>query len=44
VLNRSGEPGVVREVQYVGSLTRFVVELDSGEQLDVEQQNREPSA
>ena len=44
VLNRSGEPGVVREVQYVGSITRFVVELDSGEQLVVVQQNREPSA
>ena len=43
-LNGTGEPGVVREVQYVGSITRYVVELDSGEQLVVLQQNREPSA
>ena len=43
-INGSGEPGVVREVQYVGSITRYVVELDSGEELVVVQQNREPSA
>ena len=42
-MNGSGEPGVVREVQYVGSITRYVVELDSGEELVVVQQNREPS-
>jgi putative spermidine/putrescine transport system ATP-binding protein len=40
----TGEPGVVREVQYVGSVTRYVVELDTGEQLVVLRQNSEPSS
>jgi putative spermidine/putrescine transport system ATP-binding protein len=35
------EPGVVREVIYVGSVTRFVVELDGGGRLTVESQNVE---
>jgi putative spermidine/putrescine transport system ATP-binding protein len=36
-----GEPGVVREVVYLGSVTRFVVELDSGETLVALRQNSE---
>jgi putative spermidine/putrescine transport system ATP-binding protein len=43
-LNGTGEPGVVREVQYVGSITRYVVELETGEQLVVMRQNSEPSS
>jgi putative spermidine/putrescine transport system ATP-binding protein len=39
-----GEPGVVREVQYVGAVTRYVVELESGERLVVVRQNLEPSS
>ena len=44
----SGEPGVVRDVQYAGSFTRYVVELvgtDSkpGERLVVVRQNLESS-
>jgi putative spermidine/putrescine transport system ATP-binding protein len=38
------EPGVVREVVYLGSVTRFVVELDRGETLVVVRQNLETSA
>jgi putative spermidine/putrescine transport system ATP-binding protein len=44
VLNGSaGEPGVVKDVQYAGAITRFVVELDSGERLVVVRQNTEAS-
>jgi putative spermidine/putrescine transport system ATP-binding protein len=39
----SGEPGVVKDVQYAGSVTRYVVELDSGERLVVVRQNLESS-
>jgi putative spermidine/putrescine transport system ATP-binding protein len=35
------EPGVVREVVYVGAVTRFVVELDEGGRLTVVSQNVE---
>jgi putative spermidine/putrescine transport system ATP-binding protein len=38
-----GEPGVVQEVQYVGAVTRYVVQLDSGERLVVVRQNLESS-
>jgi putative spermidine/putrescine transport system ATP-binding protein len=46
---RGDESGVVREIQYVGSVTRYVVELDGtdsqpGERLVVVQQNTEPSS
>ena len=42
VMNGSaGEPGVVKDVQYAGSVTRYVVELDSGERLVVVRQNLE---
>jgi putative spermidine/putrescine transport system ATP-binding protein len=40
---KAGEPGVVRDVQYAGSVTRYVVELDSGERLVVVRQNLESS-
>jgi putative spermidine/putrescine transport system ATP-binding protein len=40
----AGEPGVVREVHYVGSVTRYVVELDSGDRLMVVRQNLETSS
>ena len=36
--------GVVREVVYVGDVTRFVVELDAGGQLVALQQNLETSS
>jgi putative spermidine/putrescine transport system ATP-binding protein len=36
--------GIVREVAYLGSVTRYVVELDSGETLVVVRQNLETSA
>jgi putative spermidine/putrescine transport system ATP-binding protein len=39
----TGEPGVVKDVQYAGSVTRYVVELDSGERLVVVRQNFEES-
>jgi len=39
----AGEPGVVKDVQYAGSVTRYVVELDSGERLVVVRQNLESS-
>ncbi|MES1246541.1 MAG: ABC transporter ATP-binding protein [Actinomycetota bacterium] len=38
------ESGIVREVQYVGAVTRYVVELDAGDRLVVVQQNLEPSS
>jgi putative spermidine/putrescine transport system ATP-binding protein len=40
----AGEAGVVREVHYVGAVTRYVVELDSGERLMVVRQNLETSS
>jgi putative spermidine/putrescine transport system ATP-binding protein len=39
-----GEAGVVREVVYVGMVTRFIVDLDSGGQLVVVRQNLETSS
>src|SRR5262249_20642342 len=39
----TGEPGVVKDVQYAGSVTRYVVEIDSGERLVVVRQNLEDS-
>jgi putative spermidine/putrescine transport system ATP-binding protein len=39
-----GEPGVVREVVYVGSVTRYLVDLDSGGELVVVRQNLELSS
>ncbi|HEY3541774.1 MAG TPA: ABC transporter ATP-binding protein [Gaiellaceae bacterium] len=39
----SPEAGVVKDVQYAGSVTRYVVELDSGERLVVVRQNLEAS-
>jgi putative spermidine/putrescine transport system ATP-binding protein len=39
-----GEPGVVREVVYVGMVTRYVVDLDSGGELVVVRQNLETSS
>ena len=39
----AGEPGVVKDVQYAGAVTRYVVELDSGERLVVVRQNLESS-
>ena len=40
----SGERGRIREVVYVGMFTRFVVELDSGGELSVVEQNLETSS
>jgi putative spermidine/putrescine transport system ATP-binding protein len=40
----AGEAGTVREVQYIGSITRYVVQLDSGERLTVITQNLETSS
>jgi putative spermidine/putrescine transport system ATP-binding protein len=39
-----GEPGAVREVVYVGMVTRYVVDLDSGGALVVVRQNLETSS
>jgi putative spermidine/putrescine transport system ATP-binding protein len=39
----TGEPGVVQDVQYAGAVTRYVVQLDSGERLVVVRQNLEAS-
>jgi putative spermidine/putrescine transport system ATP-binding protein len=39
-----GEPGAVREVVYVGMVTRFVVDLDAGGELVVVRQNLETSS
>lgn len=40
----AGEPGHIREVVYVGSFTRYIVELDSGGELTVVRQNLETSS
>ncbi|HVS85417.1 MAG TPA: ABC transporter ATP-binding protein [Gaiellaceae bacterium] len=39
-----GAPGTVREVVYVGMVTRYIVELDSGGELVVVRQNLETSS
>jgi putative spermidine/putrescine transport system ATP-binding protein len=39
-----GEPGVIRDVVYVGMVTRYIVELDSGGELVVVRQNLETSS
>jgi putative spermidine/putrescine transport system ATP-binding protein len=39
-----GEPGAVREVVYVGMVTRYIVDLDSGGELVVVRQNLETSS
>jgi len=45
VMNGSGgEAGVVQDVQYAGAVTRYVVQLDSGERLVVVRQNLEASS
>jgi putative spermidine/putrescine transport system ATP-binding protein len=41
---RNGEPGRIRDVVYVGMFTRYVVELDSGGELTVVEQNLESSS
>jgi len=40
----AGEPGVVRDVVYVGMVTRYIVDLDAGGELVVVQQNLETSS
>src|SRR5689334_16763340 len=40
----AGAPGVIREVVYVGAVTRYIVDLDSGGQLVVVKQNLETSS
>jgi putative spermidine/putrescine transport system ATP-binding protein len=40
----AGEPGQIRDVVYVGMVTRYVVELDSGGELTVVKQNLETSS
>jgi putative spermidine/putrescine transport system ATP-binding protein len=42
--DRTDAAGIVREVAYLGSVTRYVVELDSGETLVVVRQNLDMSA
>jgi putative spermidine/putrescine transport system ATP-binding protein len=39
-----GEAGVVKDVVYVGMITRYTVELDSGGELTVVRQNLETSS
>jgi putative spermidine/putrescine transport system ATP-binding protein len=39
-----GEPGTVREVVYIGMVTRYIVDLDSGGELAVIRQNLEASS
>ncbi len=39
----AAEPGVVREVVYLGSVTRYVVDLDRGETLVALRQNLDPA-
>lgn len=43
-IESKGAPGVIREVEYLGPSTRFLVDLDAGAQLVVLQQNLEQSA
>ena len=42
--NGDGEPGTIREVVYVGMVTRYVVDLDAGGELVVVRQNLETSS
>jgi ABC-type Fe3+/spermidine/putrescine transport system ATPase subunit len=37
-----GRPGTIADVIYVGSFTRYVIELDTGETLTVVRQNDRP--
>src|SRR5262245_29775971 len=39
-----GEPGVVRAAVYLGTMTRFIVDLDRGGELSVLQQNLQVSS
>jgi putative spermidine/putrescine transport system ATP-binding protein len=39
-----GEPGRIRDVVYIGMVTRYIVELDSGGELVVVRQNLETSS
>jgi putative spermidine/putrescine transport system ATP-binding protein len=39
-----GEPGVIRDVVYVGMVNRYIVDLDAGGELVVVQQNLETSS
>jgi len=39
-----GEPGVIREVVYLGAVTRYIVDLDAGAELVVVRQNLETSS
>jgi putative spermidine/putrescine transport system ATP-binding protein len=41
---RGGAPGVVKEVEYLGPTTRFIVDLDAGARLVVLKQNTDESA
>ncbi len=43
-LGGEGETGVIRDVVYVGMVTRYIVDLDSGGQLVVVRQNLETSS
>jgi putative spermidine/putrescine transport system ATP-binding protein len=43
-IENSGAPGVIREVEYLGPTTRFLVDLDAGAALVVLQQNSSQSA
>ncbi len=42
--NGDGEPGTIREVVYVGMVTRYVVDLDAGGELVVVRQNLETTS
>jgi putative spermidine/putrescine transport system ATP-binding protein len=42
--NGDGEPGTIKEVVYVGMVTRYVVDLDEGGELVVVRQNLETSS
>jgi putative spermidine/putrescine transport system ATP-binding protein len=39
-----GEPGTIREVVYLGAVTRYVVDLDAGGHMTVVRQNLETSS
>lgn len=40
----SGEPGTIRQVVYIGMVTRYIVKLDAGGELVVVRQNLETSS
>jgi putative spermidine/putrescine transport system ATP-binding protein len=44
LFGEEGEPGVIREVVYLGMVTRYIVDLESGGQLVVVRQNLETSS